>query len=273
MPFKLKYAPHAGHFKEHAGKDILDQIKFAHEQGFRGWEDNTASRREPAEQEAIGKLMSELDMLMGVFVSFSVSDFKKPIFAGVDTAEGRKSLQEAMKPNLDVAKRLGAKWTTVVPGTFDHRKMPGQQLQNTVDCFKALAEVCEPEGLVMVIEPLNFRNHPDCYVSTIDQAYHICKAVDSPSVKILADLYHEQIQSGDIIRAMDEAWSEIPYLQVGDNPGRKEPYTGEINYNNVFKWLHEKGFEGIVGMEHGKSVNGKKGEQVLIDAYRKADTF
>ena len=95
----------------------------------------------------------------------------------------------------------------------------------------------------------------------------------SPSCKILDDIYHQQIQDGDLIPNMDRAWEEIAYFQVGDNPGRKEPTTGEINYLNVFKHIHEKGFEGIVGMEHGNSIPGKEGEEALIKAYVKVDQF
>ena len=72
---------------------------------------------------------------------------------------------------------------------------------------------------------------------------------------------------------MDASWDEIAYFQVGDNPGRKEPTTGEINYLNVFKHIHGKGFKGIVGMEHGNSRPGIEGEQAVIEAYLKSDSF
>jgi hydroxypyruvate isomerase len=82
-----------------------------------------------------------------------------------------------------------------------------------------------------------------------------------------------QIQEGNLIPNMERAWEEIAYFQVGDNPGRKEPTTGEINYLNVFKYIHEKGFSGIVGMEHGNSIPGKEGEEALIKAYVSVDQF
>ena len=72
---------------------------------------------------------------------------------------------------------------------------------------------------------------------------------------------------------MDLTWDEIAYIQIGDNPGRKEPTTGEINYKNVFKHIHAKGFNGILGMEHGNSLKGKEGEQAVITAYKKVDSF
>jgi hydroxypyruvate isomerase len=123
----------------------------------------------------------------------------------------------------------------------------------------------------MVLEPLNFRDHPGLFLTKIAQAYEICRSVDSPSCKILFDIYHQQIQEGNIIPNIDKAWSEIAYFQMGDNPGRKEPTTGEINYKNIFAHIHSKGFDGILGMEHGNSKDGKVGEQAVIDAYRSVD--
>ena len=72
---------------------------------------------------------------------------------------------------------------------------------------------------------------------------------------------------------IEKTWDEIAYFQIGDNPGRKEPTTGEINYKNVFKYIHSKGFDGILGMEHGNFYEGKEGEQKVINAYVESDSF
>ena len=125
----------------------------------------------------------------------------------------------------------------------------------------------------MVLEPLNFRNHPGLFLSESPQAHSICKAVGSASCKILFDVYHQQIQEGNLIPNIEDCWDEIAYFQIGDNPGRKEPYSGEINYKNVFKYIYNRGFEGILGMEHGNSVTGKEGELKVIKAYQMADDF
>ena len=150
----------------------------------------------------------------------------------------------------------------------------GYQTAHVIENLKWCAGVCEPSGLVMVLEPLNpWRDHPGLFLTKIPQAYQICRAVKSPSCKILDDLYHQQITEGNLIPNMNQAWEEIAYFQVGDNPGRKEPTTGEINYKNVFKHIHSKGFKGIVGLEHGNSKPGKEGEEALIAAYRYCDSF
>ena len=75
------------------------------------------------------------------------------------------------------------------------------------------------------------------------------------------------------VKNIERCWDEIGYFQVGDNPGRKEPGTGEINYRNVFKYIHSRGFDGVIGMEHGNSVKGAKGEKKVIAAYVNSDRF
>ena len=86
-------------------------------------------------------------------------------------------------------------------------------------------------------------------------------------------MYHAQIQVGNIIPYIDEAWKETVYYQIGDNPGRKEPTTGEMNYRNIFKHIYNKGYKGVMGMEHGNAKPGKEGELALIKAYRESDNF
>lgn len=267
--FKLNYAPNSRHFKASAGDNILDQIQFAADHGFTAWEENQLSRRPAKEQEAVGKKLADNGMIMGVFVSFGLGNL-----VAKTGPEFRKELKKKMRPKLDVAKRCGAKWTTIVPGNVTLKLENNYQTANCIDNLRALCEVCEPAGLVMVLEPLNwFANHPGAFLKEIPQSYMICRGVNSPSCKILNDLYHQQINEGNLIPNIDMAWPEIAYIQVGDNPGRKEPYTGEINYQNIFKHLYKKGYQGVVGMEHGVSVEGKEGDKKLIAAYRKADDF
>ena len=82
-----------------------------------------------------------------------------------------------------------------------------------------------------------------------------------------------QRNEGDIINNINKSWDEIAYFQIGDNPGRKEPTTGEMNYKNIFKHIYNKGYKGVMGMEHGNAKPGKEGEAALIEAYRATDNF
>ena len=168
---------------------------------------------------------------------------------------------------------MNATWVTVVPGRTDERLAMGYQTANVIDNLKRCVEICEPSGLILIIEPLNWLNHPGLFLHKIPQAYQICKAVDSPLCKICFDMYHQQITEGNIIPNINKAWSEIAYFQVGDDPGRKEPTTGEMNYRNIFKHIHSKGYKGVIGMEHLIAGKGAVGEQAVIDAYRYCDSF
>lgn len=269
--FKLKYAPYLGMFENHAGKDHLDQLKFMADQGFQAMFDNGLMNRSQPEQEKLAREMDRLDLTWGPFVAYA--DFKVKSFVTQDQ-EIRKMLQTRMKTAVEVAKRVNARWTLVVPGRFDEGLEWDYQTANVIDNLKFCAEICEPSGLVIVIEPLNaWTNHPGLFLTKIPQAYQICKAVNSPSCKIINDIYHQQIQEGNLIPNIDMAWSEIASFHVGDNPGRNEPTTGEINYKNIFKHLKNKGYEGVICMEHGKSLKGKEGEQALIQAYQECDSF
>ena len=270
-PFKLKYAPHFGMFRHSAGKDPVDQLKFAADQGFTAWEDNGMKRRPVAEQERIARAMEKLGMTMGVFVA--TATFKEVTFAGDDQA-AREAVLKDIRDSVEVAKRVRAKWMTVVPGLYHPKLAWDYQTANCIELLRRCAEILEPHGLVMVLEPLNHHtNHPGTFLYKSPQAFMICRAVDSPSCKILFDIYHQQITEGNLIPNIDRCWSEIGYFQVGDNPGRKEPGTGEINYRNVFRFIHERGYQGIVGMEHGNSKKGEEGERAVIAAYRNADAF
>lgn len=269
--FNLKYAPHFGMFRHHAGNDPVDQVKFMADEGFTALEDNGMAGRDVELQEKIAAEMQRQGMEMGVFVA--TASFQDPTFAS-GKKEFREKALDDMRKAVEVAKRVNAKWCTVVPGLIDHRQEMDYQTANVIETLKQCAAICEPSGLVMVLEPLNhWRDHPELFLNKIPQAYLICRAVNSPSCKILFDIYHQQISEGNLIPNMERAWDEIGYFQVGDNPGRKEPTTGEINYLNVFKYIHDKGFDGVVGMEHGNSKPGKEGERAVIDAYKQCDNF
>ncbi|MEX0987083.1 MAG: TIM barrel protein [Bacteroidales bacterium] len=269
--FNLKYAPHFGMFRNLAGNDLSDQLQFMADEGFTAMEDNGMKGREVAVQEKIASKMAGLGMEMGVFVAHTIY-WNKPGLASGDKDQRAEFLAE-IRDSVEVAKRVNAKWMTVVPGHIDPRQDMGYQTAHVVESLRRASEILEPHNLTMVLEPLNFRDHPGLFLNKAGQAYEICRAVDSPSCKILFDIYHQQIHEGNLIPNIDLAWDEIGYFQCGDNPGRKEPTTGEINYLNVFKHIHEKGFTGIVGMEHGNSMEGTTGEKTIIEAYRKVDAF
>ncbi len=271
--FKLKYASHFGMFQNTAGKDVIDQLKFMADQGFMALEDNGMMGRPVAEQERIAKEMARLNMEMGVFVVDKGGNSANTLAAG--KKEYVDIFLDGCKKAVEVAKRVNAKWMTVVPGDFERNLPIGVQTGNVIDALRRGAEILEPHGLVMVLEPLS--DSPNLFLRTSDQTYEICRGVNSKSCKILYDIYHMQKNEGRIIYNIDKTWSEIDYFQIGDEPGRKEPTTGEINYKNVFKYIYDRSKKEnksfIMGMEHGNSKPGKEGEAALIKAYVESDSF
>ncbi|MEJ7912103.1 MAG: TIM barrel protein [Chitinophagaceae bacterium] len=271
VPFHLNYAFHPGMFQHHAGKDFIEQIKFGHSKGFRAVEDNGMKGRPEAEQKKIGETLAGLGMSMGVFVSHDI-DWQKPSLSS-GNKEIRDRFLSQIKSAVEVAKRCGSKWMVVVPGVITPGLDVAYQKAHVMESLRRATDILLPHNLGLLLEPLNFRDHPGQLLPDVPNLYQMAKAVNSPACKVLFDVYHIQIHSGNIIPNMDLAWDEVPYIQLGDNPGRKEPTTGEINYKNVFKHIYDKGFKGLLGMEHGISKPGKEGEVALIKAYRETDSF
>lgn len=271
--FKLKYAPHFGMFENSAGKDLIDQLKFMADMGFTALEDNGMMGRTPEMQEKIGKELARLGMAMGVFVVDKGGNGANTLAAG--KPENVEIFLNGCRRAVDVAKRVNAKWMTVVPGDFERNLPIGIQTGHVIDALRRGADILAPHGLVMVLEPLS--DTPNLFLRTSDQTYEICRGVNSPACKILFDVYHMQKNEGHIIPHINWCWDEIGYFQIGDNPGRKEPTTGEINYKNIFKHVYEKAKAAnkdfIWGMEHGNARPGKEGEMALIQAYVESDSF
>ena len=271
-PFKLKYAPSIGMFSEHAGKEIIDNIKFCYDMGFRAMFDNGLMSRPVEDQVKLANEMKRLGMELGPFVLYA--DFAVTSFV-LNEPETHEMLVNKMKEGVEVAKRTDVKWALVVPGRYDEKLHRDFQTANVIDNLRYCCDVVEPAGLTIVLEPLNtLRDHPGLFLNGIPQTYSICRAVNRPSCKIVEDIYHQQITEGNLIPNMEAAWSEIASFHCGDNPGRNEPTTGEINYKNVFKYIYSRKYTGVICMEHGISQRGtKEGEARVIQAYRECDSF
>jgi hydroxypyruvate isomerase len=268
--FKLKYAPGLGTFKENAGTDPIDNIKFMADQGFRAIFDNGLMNKPAELQEKITAELTRHGMDIGPFVLYADFGVKSMVY---NDEESRKMLKEKLIQGIETYKRTGAKYALMVPGKYDDKLEWDYQTANVIECMRELSEIAEKAGMIIVLEPLNRWNHPGLFLTGIPQTYMICKAVNSPSCKIVNDMYHQQITEGNLIPNIDRAWDEIGAFHIGDNPGRKEPTTGEINYKNVFKHIYEKGYDGVLCCEHGNSKPGKEGELSWIKAYREVDSF
>lgn len=265
----MKFSPDFGLFADVAGSDPLDQLRWGHEQGFRAWENTGLKNRPVEQQEKISQLIQQLGMEFGQFVG--TMTFQDVTFAGRDAA-AREQVLKDIRASVEIAKRMNTRIVHNVLGMSDPKLPMDFQMANAIELLKQIADIYEPHGIMTIIEPMNHKiNHPGMFLHSLPQAYAIVKGVGRPNVKVLCDIYHIQIQEGNLLPSIDYAWDEIAYFQMGDTPGRDEPGSGEINYKNVLQHIHDKGYRGFVGLEHGTSQAGAAGEWKTLEAYRAID--
>ncbi len=265
----LRYAP-----RMHLlGRDVSveEHLEVYAGYGFRAFEYNSLPRNHSLEQaEGIRAKMDDLAMEMGVFVvnsgGWKGDALVDPKFHDAFLAD--------VKTALDYHAVMRNKWATVTSGLSVDYLSIARQTQNVIAGLKKAAELVERSDLTLVLEPLNIHvDHAGYHVVTSEHAARIIDAVGSSHVKILFDIYHQQISEGNLANNIDQHWDRIAYFQVGDVPGRNEPGTGEIRYRHLFRRLYEKGYQGVVGMEHGLSEPGREGLEYCFEEYRKADTW
>ena len=167
----------------------------------------------------------------------------------VDPAN-REALPDALKQSIEVAKKLDCNGMIVTTGNEIEGVPRADQHQSIVEGLKLAAEIVEPAGIELCVEPLNIAvNHKGYYLYSSDEAFEIIDEVGSPNIKILYDIYHQQITEGNLIDTISVNIEKIGHFHVADVPGRHEPGTGEINYRNVFKAISETDYAGFVGLE------------------------
>jgi hydroxypyruvate isomerase len=266
-PFHMRFGPHPG-LLPGAPKDYIDELKFASDLGFRAWEDNGLGGRNPALQEKIGQFCKERDFLLGVMVI--TTGYGIP-FQRATPEESERILAD-MRKAVEVAKRTGQTHMTVVPGSRLPDLALEDQIRGAADLLKRCCDIVEDSGIIMVLEPLSHdvAGKPVLLRSFVEGA-KLCELVDRKSCRLLADFYHEGTIGNELIPNAEKTWSQVAYVQYGDTPGRKEPGTGELDLKAVTRWLHEKGYKGVIGMEHGTSAKGPEGLAKLIASYRGID--
>lgn len=264
--FRLRYGPRVGL----TSGSVPQQLETFAAAGFTAFEHNGLPGNTMAEVEAIRKKMDELKMSMGTFV---VNRGGWRTTAMPDRG-GHATFLADVKRAVELHSVIQNEVATVTSGLGVPNISFEQQTNNCIEVLKRAAEIVEKSKLVLVLEPLNHKvDHAGYFVCYSEHASQIIGSVNHPQVKILFDMYHQQISEGNIINHLNMYWDLIGYLQTGDVPGRKEPYTGEMNYQNIFKHVHQKGYKGILGLEHGLSQPGPEGFKKLVAAYQMADSW
>ena len=189
-------------------------------------------------------------------------------FISLVEAEKREEYLESLKETIRTAKRLGC--SRIISQTGAEISISRkEQHRNLADGLRACAPCLEENGITLVVEPLNIRvDHAGYYLYSSDEAAEIMKEVGSPNVKMLFDIYHQQITEGDLIRRIKKYIPYIGHFHAAGNPGRHELYRSEINYKNIFEAIRETGYDGYVGLEYFPEDEVQKGlefaKQVLL---------
>jgi hydroxypyruvate isomerase len=223
----------------------LERIKNVKEAGFSRYEFWPWRGKDI---DAIQKLNAELGLTPAQFSASPVKGFGHGI-TNPDPAR-REEFEEEIRSALPAARKLGVKKLCVVAGEETKGYSRDEQTSAVIAALKAGAKIVEPEGITIILEPLNILvDHPNQLVVHSAHAADILRAVGSPNVKMLFDIYHQQISEGNLSGNIRKYHDLIGYFQLADHPGRHEPTTGEINYAFLLKTIHDIGYGDPIGME------------------------
>jgi hydroxypyruvate isomerase len=169
--------------------------------------------------------------------------------SGFADPTGGDAFLAELKILIPVARQLQCKQIILLSGKRIEGASAQSQHNASIETLKRAAELLSPAGIVGVIEPIDRLENPTIYLDGVTEAFEMTKAVASPNIKVLYDLYHEQRGFGNLIEKLDNNIAEVGLIHVADVPGRHEPGTGEINYNNIYKKLVQLNYKNIIAME------------------------
>lgn len=268
--FKLKYAPHLSLFGYIA--DEVERLDAVAAEGFRAFEYNGLKSWPAEKAERLRKKMDDLSIEMGVFTANPAGWDK----TGMVDPQQRPGFLAEVEEAMTFVDITGNKYITVITGAEMQKVPRGVQRANVVESLRRAADIAAKHNVTLVMEPLNILvNHAGYFLSRSDEAYEIIRAVDNPHARMLFDIYHQQITEGNLIENIRNYRDAIGTFHVGDVPGRHQPGSGEINYRNVFKAIHELKMDAYLGLEFSASENhGKReGAELVVRSIKEADDF
>ncbi len=225
------------------GLPFLQRVREIARAGFLvdlwGWEDN-----------ALGEIAADSNITISSLPGWRQGSIVHP--------DGVKSFFEGVRYNLDVAAQLGCRNLAIATGEISAEgKIVHSIAQHPatmwITAYKSccrLAELAEKHDVNFSFEVLNTKvDHAGYPLPLVEDGLRLIEEVGSPRIKLLLDIYHAQVEEGNVIELIRQAASHLGYVHVADVPGRHEPGTGEINYPRVAQALREVGYAGHVGME------------------------
>ena len=172
--------------------------------------------------------------------------------------DGVEAYLAGAKQNLAVAERLQCRNLSITTGALDAQgKMahsiadhPAAMWITAYKCLSRMAELAEKHGVVYSLEQLNTKvDHAGYPLNHTEDVVRLIEQVASPRIRLLCDIYHIQVEEGNVVQSIRDYCGYIGYVHVADVPGRHEPGTGEIDYRRIAEVLREVGYSGVIGME------------------------
>ena len=221
------------------GVDILDAMKTIKKCGYDAvefwfwWERDV---------DAIAKASRELNLEVAAICA----PFGKP--GDLSTHD---SYVADLQKTFEAADKMGCDKIIVQGGWIDDASPDGVHRKNMIRLFKRIAPMAQKANKMLIVEPLNKKvNHPSYYLDKSRDAFDIIDIVGSPNLKVLFDIYHQQITEGNLIENITENIDKIGHFHMAGNPGRNDIYRGEINYANILRAIKDCGYTGYAGLEY-----------------------
>ncbi|GAA4464714.1 hydroxypyruvate isomerase family protein [Novipirellula rosea] len=172
-------------------------------------------------------------------------------FISLVDPEKRSEYLAGLEASIAAAKQLDCPVLISQVGDFRPGVSRQEQHQSLIDGLKAAAPMLEAAGVTLVIEPLNeLVDHAGYYLVRSDEAFEIIDAVNSSRVKVVFDIYHQQISEGHVIHNLMQNIDKIGHFHAAGNPGRHELTVGELNYEQIFAAIQSSEYDGYVGLEY-----------------------
>lgn len=173
---------------------------------------------------------------------------------------------ESIERSLELADDYGCRNVNVKAGPVQAGLSRATQRQNVVEVLRRAAPAVEASETTLVLEPLNPIDVPDHFIHAVADGYAILDAVDSPDVRLVFDVYHEQLTEGNICTNLSENLAEYAaHVHVADPPDRSQPWTGELNWDAVFETVSETGYDGYVGGEFIPKGDSVEALETLVE--------
>jgi hydroxypyruvate isomerase len=187
---------------------------------------------------------------LGLDVLIATPDWPTRPVSMVDPAQ-RDNFLADVRNAIRYAQKLEVPQILLMSGNAIPGRTHEEQYASLLEGSKRAGDLAAAAGLTAIVEPLNsLVNHKGFFLTTCVEGARLIRQVDNPHVRLLFDIYHEQVQIGNVIRTLTEAADVVAVFHIADNPGRNDPGSGEINYPNVYKAIRKTGYRGYVAMEY-----------------------